>query len=146
MRIREQVLEDLALALEHDPRRGGIYLLAAGLAFLSTAPLPGPATGSVATLVLDVGGAALLILGILHFRKRSSGIVDPTTSLLSAERQPKTAAPEPHAHVARAEPSRFPVAALVRHFAAGPLLLGPLFIVGFGMTADAPCRFRRRCS
>jgi hypothetical protein len=132
MRLREQVLEDVALGLEYNPRRGGIYLLAAGVAFLSTAPLPGPATGSVATLVLDVGGAALLILGIFHFRKRSSGIVNATTSLFSAEGQPNTAAPEPHAYVAGAEPLRFPVATLVRHFAAGPLLLGPLFIVGAG--------------
>jgi hypothetical protein len=132
MRLRETVLEDLALGLEYNPRRGALYLLLAALAIVSAVPLPGPAASSVTALVLNLGGASLFILGIFHFRKRSSGIVNPTTSLFSVEAQQNIAAPEASTPGVRAEPSRLPIATLVRHFAAGPLLLGPLFIAWAG--------------
>ncbi len=92
-------------------------------------PLPGPATSSVAALVLNLGGAALFILGIFHFRKRSSGIVNAATSLFGTDSQRNAVAPRALAHGSGAEPLRFPAGMLLRHFAAGPLLLGPLFIV-----------------
>lgn len=121
MSMRDSLLENLAGDLEYHPRRAILYLAIAAATTSFWIFSPSENKLEYVPLVFALGGLALLVKGILLFRKSSEGIglSENEISNLSGTYKRKNLPPMPSQ-----------AAQLLQDFGAGPLLLWPILKLG----------------